>query len=92
MAPQHAKLDPTAKLRRAKANQTAIRYVVYWTLGIVALLAIDMCRQGIVPGNWIPMAVAVPVLLVSGIAYFRTTTSKERRRDAIRKLTDPTYE
>ena len=92
LAPQEPKVDPTAKERCAKANKTVIRYVVYWTLGIVALLAIDMCRQGIIPVNWIPMAVAVPILLAFGIAYLRTTTSKERQRDAIRKLTDRTYE
>jgi protein-S-isoprenylcysteine O-methyltransferase Ste14 len=89
---QHPNTVQIAQSRRVMANKTAIRYIVYWTLGVIALLIIDMFRRGIVPGNSIPMAVALPVFLLAGFAYWRATTAKERQRDAIRKLTDPTYE
>jgi hypothetical protein len=74
------------------ANQTAIRYVFYWSLGIAITLGIDICLRGIDPTNGIPIVVVLIVLVVSGVAYYFRTTSAERRHDVVRKLTDPFYE
>jgi hypothetical protein len=83
---------PAGTGRNAKASRTAIRWLVYWTLGLLATLRYDMYRRGINPTNWIPMAITLLVFLIVGIAYLRSTTPKERRNDAVRKLTDPGYE
>jgi hypothetical protein len=74
------------------ANQTAIRYVFYWSLGIAITLGIDVCRRGIDLTNGIPIVVVLIVLVISGVAYFLRTTSAERRHDILRKLRDPFYE
>ncbi|MBN1854912.1 MAG: hypothetical protein JW829_19415 [Pirellulales bacterium] len=73
-------------------NQTAIRYVFYWSLGIAIALGIDICCRGIEPTNGIPMAIVLVVLVISGVAYFLRTTSAERRHDVVRKLMDPFHE
>ena len=87
-----SKDESNVRSRQTKANKTAIRYLVYWTLGIIISLGIDIYRRGIDPTNWIPMAMTLLVFLIAGVAYLRCTVSEERRADAIRKLIYPTYE
>ncbi|MBN1910774.1 MAG: hypothetical protein JW818_13595 [Pirellulales bacterium] len=74
------------------ANQTAIRYIFYWSFGIAIALGIDIWRRGLEPTNGIPMAVVLAVLVISGMTYFLRTTASERRRDVARKLRDPFHE
>ncbi len=88
----HPKEDQAERLERVQANKTAIRYLVYWTLGIFISLVVSLFYQGITPENGIPLVIVLFVLLIAGVAYFRSTTWQERRDDAIRKFKGPTFE
>lgn len=80
------------KENKKTKNKTAIRYLFYWSLGIFLLLVLDMCLRGIDLLNLVPMLIVVPTLAISGVAYWRSTDSKERKYDAVRKIWDPFYE
>ncbi len=76
----------------SKENKTAIRFLTYWSLGILLALVLDMCLRGVGLLNLVPMMIAVPILVISGIVYWRSTSPKERKYDAWRKIKDPFYE
>jgi hypothetical protein len=76
----------------SKENKKAIRYLTYWSLGILLALVLDMCLRGVDLLNLVPMLIVVPILVISGIVYWRSTSSKERKYDALRKIKDPFYE
>ena len=85
-------MNVTRKENKKTKNKRAIRVLFYWSLGILLSLVLDMCLRGIDLLNLIPMLIAVPILTISGIVYRRTTISKERRHDVLRKIRDPFYE
>lgn len=76
----------------SKENKKAIRFLTYWSLGIVLSLLLDMCMRSVDMLNLVPMLIAVPILVISGIGYWRSTNYKERQYDAWRKIYDPFYE
>ena len=73
-------------------NKNAVRYLTYWTLGLVLTLLLDICLHGVQPGVWSALLVIVPALIIAGFVYWRWTDSHERKRDVARKITDPFYE
>lgn len=85
-------MNTARKENKKTKNKTAIRYLTYWCIGILLSLLLDMCLRGVDPLNLIPTLIVVPILAISGAAYWRSASSQERKQDALRKISDPFYE
>ena len=85
-------MNATRKENKKTKNKTAIRFLTYWCIGILLSLLLDMCLRGVDLLNLIPMLIVVPTLAITSVAYWRSTSSQERKQDALRKISDPFYE
>ena len=85
-------MNTARKENKKTKNKTAIRYLTYWCIGILLSLLLDMCLRGVDLLNLVPLLIVVPTLAISGVAYWRSTSSQERKQDVSRKIKDPFYE
>ena len=62
------------------SNQKAVRYIFYWSVGIIATLGLTAVFKGLGPEALISLCVAGTVALISGVGIREDLCSRLRSR------------